>query len=306
MIILTFPGLHLTAHKISIHVFTTLPTTMADKTTYNSDFCGVMADIEKKYVNKDSTVHITVDSEGYPNSHDATSLKNCSNRNLEEKGRVSLLDHFSLGNYGGIKSRQHEISASATVFKNPPSNSSLKRKPPMNSHMVSSLSEKYSPSCPIESINNSIPLKKASLSPKNKKVKRSCFQYLLPPAMSKKTEACAAVITPDILRLLTSKERISLFNRKTGKIMRGEDGISLKNLPRAMQNHAEYEIMLPACVVSAGSRNSQQSRTSAAGRIRRNVEPQYTIRTSKLEGKYALIVDGPHKGLYGMLMSITL
>lgn len=283
---------------------------MADKTTYNSDFCGVMADIEKKYVNKDSTVQTTIDSEACPNSRDATSLENCSNRNLEEKGRVSLLDHFSLGNYGGIKSRrQHEISASATVFKKPPSNSSLKRKAPMKSSMVSSLSEKYSPSCPIESINNSMPLKKASLSPKNKnKVRRSCFQYLLPPAMSKKTEACAAVITPDILRLLTSKERISLFNRKTGKIMRGEDSISLKNLPRAMQNHAEYEIMLPesACVVSAESRNFQQSRTSAAGRIRRNVEPQYTIRTSKLEGKYALIVDGPHKGLYGMFMSIAL
>ena len=50
---------------------------------------------------------------------------------------------------------------------------------------------------------------------------------------------------PKGLRSLPSNTKIEIFNRRTGKIIKGNDAILLKDLPRALIDHAEYEPIVP-------------------------------------------------------------
>ena len=50
---------------------------------------------------------------------------------------------------------------------------------------------------------------------------------------------------PKGLRSLPSNTKIEVFNRRTGKIMKGDKAILLKDLPRELIDHAEYEPIVP-------------------------------------------------------------
>ena len=50
---------------------------------------------------------------------------------------------------------------------------------------------------------------------------------------------------PKGLRSLPSNTKIEIFNRRTGKIMKGDKAILLKDLPRVLIDHAEYEPIVP-------------------------------------------------------------
>jgi hypothetical protein len=53
------------------------------------------------------------------------------------------------------------------------------------------------------------------------------------------------LLVPESLRHLDSDTKIEIFNRRTGKIMRGEESISLSDLPAALMDHPEYEPIVP-------------------------------------------------------------
>jgi hypothetical protein len=53
-------------------------------------------------------------------------------------------------------------------------------------------------------------------------------------------------ILPDSIRHLPADTKVEIFNRKTGRIMRGDDAILLSDLPAALMDHAEYEPIIPA------------------------------------------------------------
>jgi hypothetical protein len=40
--------------------------------------------------------------------------------------------------------------------------------------------------------------------------------------------------------------KIEIFNRRTGRVMRGEEAIVLSDLPAALMDHAEYEPIVPS------------------------------------------------------------
>ena len=52
-------------------------------------------------------------------------------------------------------------------------------------------------------------------------------------------------IVPDVLRHLPPTCKINIFNRRSGKIMRGNDAVSVKDLSSVLMNHAEYEPIVP-------------------------------------------------------------
>jgi hypothetical protein len=58
----------------------------------------------------------------------------------------------------------------------------------------------------------------------------------------------ALQLLPEDLRQLSPDTMIEIFNRRTGKIMRGDEAIALLDLPAALMNHAEYEPIVPSHV----------------------------------------------------------
>ena len=52
-------------------------------------------------------------------------------------------------------------------------------------------------------------------------------------------------LLPPHQRRLPPNTKIEIFNRKTGRIMRGDDAVLLSQLPAALMDHAEYEPIVP-------------------------------------------------------------
>lgn len=122
------------------------------------------------------------------------------------------------------------------------------------------------------------------------------LKHVLPPIL---IEACGEGLTPGMLRSLSSSTKIDIFDRKTGRIMKGEDGITIKDLTQALRNHAEYEPIIPCAHLSKTSNFYREARTSANARVSKEVQPQSKIRESKVQGRNVIVTGGPHKGLYG-------
>jgi len=125
---------------------------------------------------------------------------------------------------------------------------------------------------------------------------------LLPPVL---IERHSGNITPSMLRSLSMDAKVEIFNRKTGRIMRGDEAIPVRGLVRALQEHAEYEPILP-CPTKRAKKEKQQdhtyreSRTSPNARVSSVVHPQTTmVRTSTIEGRHVLVTGGAQKGLIG-------
>ncbi len=121
---------------------------------------------------------------------------------------------------------------------------------------------------------------------------------LLPPIL---IERCSGKFTASMLRSLSKDARVEIFNRKTGRIMRGDEAIPIKGLVRALQEHAEYEPILP-CPKRAKQQEHtyRESRTSPNSRVSSVVHPQMTmVRTSAIEDRHVLVTGGTQKGLIG-------
>jgi len=125
----------------------------------------------------------------------------------------------------------------------------------------------------------------------------------------------------ETLRHLQPDLVIDIFNRKTGRIMRGENGIKVKELAPILRSHAEYEPLIPpplqghhsntnidACKVeTVCNKNSQHysrmARSSNNTRVNANVQPQVRAHTSILKGSDVIVMDGPSRGLIGKVVT---
>jgi len=109
-------------------------------------------------------------------------------------------------------------------------------------------------------------------------------------------------LLPAGLRQLPPETKIEIFNRRTGKIMRGDNAILLSDLPMALMDHAEYEPMIPPPVGNA-SITSRIGRSGPNIRINSNVIPQTRVRASRVEGRDVLVTGGEYRGLSGTIDS---
>jgi hypothetical protein len=50
----------------------------------------------------------------------------------------------------------------------------------------------------------------------------------------------------EALQHLPSNYKVKIFNRKSGRILQGNEAVSLKNLPSLLRRHAEYEPLIPS------------------------------------------------------------
>lgn len=130
-------------------------------------------------------------------------------------------------------------------------------------------------------------------------LKGALVNKILPPIILERLNDRGQKVTnlPCLLRKNPS-DGVEIFNRKTGKIMKGEEAIPLENLAEALQEHSEYEPISRASTEDAiGS--YQKARSSETAFISSNIKPQSNIRESKAKGRTALIISGPNRGLIG-------
>lgn len=133
-------------------------------------------------------------------------------------------------------------------------------------------------------------------------LKGALVNKILPPIILERLNDRGQKVTnlPSLLR--NPSDGVEIFNRKTGKIMRGEEAIPLENLAEALQNHSEYEPILRASTDTRGT--YQKARSSETAFISSNIKPQSKIRESKAKGRTALIVSGPNRGLIGTCVDL--
>ena len=133
-------------------------------------------------------------------------------------------------------------------------------------------------------------------------LKGALVNKILPPIILERLNDRGQKVTnlPSLLR--NPSDGVEIFNRKTGKIMRGEEAIPLENLAEALQNHSEYEPILRASTDTRGT--YQKARSSETAFISNNIKPQSKIRESKAKGRTALIVSGPNRGLIGTCVDL--
>ena len=51
--------------------------------------------------------------------------------------------------------------------------------------------------------------------------------------------------THEALRHLSPNSRVEIFNRKNGRILKGNDAVLVKDLQSVLRRHAEYEPIIP-------------------------------------------------------------
>lgn len=126
---------------------------------------------------------------------------------------------------------------------------------------------------------------------------RLSLKTILPPVLIERHDG---KITPDMLRSLPAgTKKIDIFNRKTGRIMRGKDGIHVKDLVQVLRDHAEYEPILPCPKRFKNEHTYRESRTSPNARVSEVIQPQTMIRSSSVEGRHVIVTGGSNMGLLG-------
>merc|ERR1712029_569944 len=108
-------------------------------------------------------------------------------------------------------------------------------------------------------------------------------------------------LVPAGLRLLPSHTKIEIFNRRTGRIMKGDKAIPLSDLHAALINHAEYEPIVPPSLNS--SVTTRVGRSGPNVRVNRKIAPQSRVRGSRVEGRNVLVTAGEYRGLSGTIDS---
>ena len=104
---------------------------------------------------------------------------------------------------------------------------------------------------------------------------------------------------------LTPDTKIEVFNRKTGRVMRGDEAILLQDLPEELLNHAEYEPIVPTPQASTGNIEADEKKAAAEEDLALPVEPDFNpYDNSVLIGVTAFVKNGPYKGLTGKIKEI--
>lgn len=115
---------------------------------------------------------------------------------------------------------------------------------------------------------------------------------------------------PQALRRLDPETKIDIFNRKTGKILTGQDAVRIKNLSHALMRHAEYEPIVPTGLTAENKANvnstspskpdAREGRSAPNVRVSRTVAPQRTRPVvTKRKGEVVTVTDGPYCGYVG-------
>lgn len=107
---------------------------------------------------------------------------------------------------------------------------------------------------------------------------------------------------PPSLRRFNPNTRVDIFNRKTGKIMSGEDAICIRDLPEALLLHAEYEPIVPPDVQNSSRQQAMSQREGRSApnvRVSRSVTAQARRTTSNYRGKKVRVTKGPYNGYIG-------
>jgi hypothetical protein len=208
----------------------------------------------------------------------------------------SLLEHFHFDDTHLAKTKRSSLSSAKKV------SAPLKRSALLASSSTKAAASSTGPSNKRKSID--IPMNALMRQKKGVTLSGAALENLLPPVLLSRTQD-GGDFTPQVLRHLSSTDgKLDIFNRKTGRIMKGEDGISVKELTAALRKHSEYEPIIPRLPSSSAKKESaryRQARTSATARVSETVVPQNMIRESNVAGRTVLIVGGPHKGLFGKI-----
>jgi len=249
-----------------------------------------------------------------PKRRAASSVQIGSYKDMENVD-FSLLDHFSFGdtNASLAKSRKKSTrSASAKSRKTKSTLAALKRSALMVSKQ--SMDPAESPSSETlttNSTNISADVAATTLivrkQERARKISGTALENLLPPILLRRAKDGYCTTMPKFLHhLVSSNGRVEIFNRKTGKIMKGEQSVPVKNLVNELQAHSEYEpIIYPGSPRPSSPKSPlyRQARSSTTARVSGKVQPQSSLRASKVVGRTVLITGGSHKGQFGLIDS---
>ena len=109
---------------------------------------------------------------------------------------------------------------------------------------------------------------------------------------------------PHGLRHLGCTTKVKLFDRKTGKILEGDEAVEVQHLNSVLQQHAEFEPIIPPPNFASGQTIVRQGRSGRRIRVGSDVAPQRKMMTSELSGREVTILDGPHRGSRGKIHAI--
>lgn len=68
---------------------------------------------------------------------------------------------------------------------------------------------------------------------------------VLDPILAQPSSNMSLMSVPEELRHLPPDTMIDIYDRRTCKVMRGDNAIALSDLPSALMEHAEYEPIIP-------------------------------------------------------------
>lgn len=96
--------------------------------------------------------------------------------------------------------------------------------------------------------------------------------------------------------------KIEVLNRKTGRVMRGDEAILLKDLPAALLNHADYEPIVPT---SGGDAKDDKEAVAEKVTTPLPTDPNFdpwdpTI----LVGVTVLVKSGPYRGIQAKIKEV--
>jgi hypothetical protein len=238
-----------------------------------------------------------------PKRRAASSVRFGSYKEVENVD-FSLLEHFYFDGASQARSskKKSPIKSSASVANSKkPSPTLLKRSALLVSAQSSlNLAESKQSTSVAASASNIFEMPKRKT---DKKISGATLEKLLPPILLSRSKDGYAAIPIFLQDLKSSNGKVEIFNRKTGKILKGSQSVTLKNLAKELQAHSEYEPICPeySRTSSPSSPIYRQARTSTTARVSEQVQPQSRLRASKVVGRNVLITGGSHKGLFGEL-----
>ena len=106
---------------------------------------------------------------------------------------------------------------------------------------------------------------------------------------------------PHGLRHLGSTTKVKIFDRRTGKILEGDEAVEVQHLSSLLQQHAEYEPIIPPPNLASGQPVVRQGRSGRRIRVGSHVAAQRKMKVPELSGREVTILDGPHRGSKGKI-----
>ena len=244
-----------------------------------------------------------------PKRRAASSMRSGSYKNIENVD-FSLLEHVRL-NDGASPPRSSKkkspVKSSALISKKALP-ASLNRSVLLVSDQSLNLAESWAgENTTRKPSSTTVPTCTSALvaMPKRKTAKRiraAAIERLLPPVLVSRSKDGYAAIPKFLQGLKSSNGKVEIFNRKTGKILKGSQSVTLKNLAKELQAHSEYEPICPEYSKTSSSPSSsmyRQARSSTTARVSGQVKAQCRLRATKVVGRNVLITGGSHKGLFG-------